>query len=142
MPKRYETTFSQQVMKRVDSMTGAIILREDLADLGSARQVSRALQKMVEDEKAIKIGHGIYAKAERGTYIDEPVIITGFTNACLEVLQRFNVKWEPGQATKDYNEGRSTQVPARLIIRLKSRFRRSISFNGRSLIFEEMVYVK
>ena len=142
MTKRYKNTFRNRVLSSIEAMPGTVVLREDVKSLGSSRQVSRALKDLVEDGKLIKLGYGIYAKAEISELLDRPIIRSGFTEACIEILNRLGISWEPSQAIKDYNEGRSQQVPARFEVRLKQRFRRKIGYNNRALRIEGMIYAK
>lgn len=143
MAKRYNNTFRTKVLEFIQSLPGTIILRSDIEALdNSPRQISRALKMLTEDGELIKLGLGVYAKARKSKYIDRPIINGGFTNACIEVLERFNVKWELGRVIKDYNEGRSQQVPANFEVRLKSRFRRKLTYGTRSLKIEGMIYAK
>ena len=142
MAKRYKNSFSEKMLGCIEKMRKNVILRKDVKRLGSSRQVSRALKTLIEDGKLVKLGYGIYAKAELSEYIDRPIISVGFTEACIETLNRLKVDWELNQATKDYNSGKSQQVPARFEVRLKSRFRREISYGSRSLRLEGMIYAK
>ncbi len=136
MSKRYKNMFRDRLLKRIQSLKSVVILWEDLKDLGSARQISRALNDYMESGIIVRIGRGIYAKAQTSKYIDEPIIHEGFEVACLEALKRLNIKWELSQFIKDYNEGRSQQVPARFEVRLKSRFRRALTYGNNSCRFE------
>ena len=147
MAKRYRKSFRNKVLEYISAMPGCVVLRSDVAILGDSRQVSRALRALIEDEELIRLGYGLYAKAEpspRPELINRPIIRAkaGFTEACIEILKRLNVQWELSQAIKDYNEGRSQQVPARFEIRLKSRFRRTIFSGNRNLRYERMIYAK
>ena len=142
MTKRYKNSFRNSLLNYIEKMPGAVVLRKDVEPLGNARQVSRGLKALVEDGELVKLGLGVYAKARSSEYIDSPVICSGFTEVCIEVLERFGVNWEPSQAIKDYNEGKSQQVPARFEIRLKSRFRRKIAYGNRRLRIEGMTYAK
>lgn len=54
-----------------------------------------------------------------------------------KLYTKLGVEWEPGSAEQAYNAGLSTQVPARLIIQLKSRFRGQLSYGKRKLIVEK-----
>jgi hypothetical protein len=84
-----------------------------------------------------KIGYGIYAKSYISENINKPIIKVGFDQACKEALTKLKVKWEPGSAEKAYNAGLSTQVPVRIAVCLKSRFRRYLSYGNRKLIIEK-----
>jgi len=142
MTKRYKNTFRNRVLEHILNTPNSVILRKDIDFLGEPRQISRALKALVEDGELIKLGYGIYAKAEFSNLLDRPIISAGFTIACIEALKRLKVEWEPSQAIKDYNEGRSQQVPAHFEVRLKTRFRRKISHGNNALRLEGMVYAK
>lgn len=142
MVKRYKNSFRNSLLELVQVLPGAVVLRKDVAALGGSRQVSRGLKALVEDGELVKLGYGIYAKAERSEYLDHPIIRVGFTEACIEALERLGVCWEPSQALKDYNAGKSQQVPIRFEIRLKSRFRRKIAYRNCMLRREGMIYAK
>ncbi len=142
MTTRYKNTFRDKLLAYIETRPGIVVLRRDVSSLGGARQVSRALNDLVSDGQLVKLGYGIYAKAEPSEYLDRPVIRSGFTEACIEALKRLGVDWELSQAAKDYNTGKSQQVPARFEVRLKSRFRRKIQYENRTLRIESMIYAK
>lgn len=142
MKKRYKNTFRSKVLTRIWSLRGKVVLWADLKDLGSSRQISRALKDFVEDGTLARIGRGIYAKTKASKFVNEPIIVGGFESACLEVLKRLNIKWELSQKIKDYNEGLSQQVPMQLQLRLKRRFRRSLSYGKNSIKFEGNINAK
>jgi hypothetical protein len=142
MTVRYKNSFQAELLDYIEKLPGNIVLRKDIISLNEPRQISRALKALVEDKKLIKLGLGVYAKARESEYLDVPVIRVGFTEACIEVLNRFQVDWEPSQAIKDYNSGKTQQVPARFEVRLKSRFRRKIAEGNRKLRIEGMIYAK
>lgn len=136
MVKRYKNTFRNKVLDKIKSMPGDVVIWADLIELGSSRQISRVLKECVEDGVLARIGRGVYAKTKQSKYVDEPIINNGFEDACIEALERLNIGWELGQVVKDYNEGRSQQVPAQLEIRLKDRFRRTLSYGDNCIRFE------
>jgi hypothetical protein len=142
MKKRYNTSFRERILEYIQNFPAGVILRSNLKQLGEPRQISRILKNFTEDGCLVKLGYGIYAKAETSKYTDKPLIKVGFTNAAIEALNRLGIKWQLGKAIKDYNLGKTTQIPARLIIRLKSRFRGTISDGCRELIFEDDVYAR
>lgn len=140
--KRYQNTFRVKVFERIQEMDAEIILFSDLQDLGSRRQINRALCVLIEEDKLVRIGLGIYSKAEQSEYLDYPIIRAGFDNACIEALERLGIEWDYSQPIKDYNKGRSQQVPANLEVRLKSRCRRKFNYGNRTLLFEGMINAK
>lgn len=143
MKKRYKNSFKNKMLDYISKkLSYTVVLRKDVEHLGSPRQVSRGLKALVGDGELVKLGLGVYAKARPSEYLDRPVIRSGFTEACIEALERLGVSWEASQAVKDYNEGKSQQVPARFEVRLKSRFRRKLAYGNRVLITEGMIYAK
>jgi hypothetical protein len=140
--KRYKNSFRSELLAYIKKMPGTVVLRKDIESLSNARQVSRGLKYLVEDGALVKLGLGVYAKSRESEYLDCPVIRSGFTEACIEALSRLGVKWEPSQAIKDYNSGKSQQVPARFEVRLKNRFRRKIAYENQILRIEGMVYAR
>ena len=118
------------------NMPGDVVLRKDIKNMGSPRQISRCFKNLVEMGKLIKIGNGIYAKATQSEYLNKPVLRAPFGQVCKEALTKRGVNWEPGSAEQAYNAGLSTQVPARTIVQLKSRFRAQLQYGNSKLIVE------
>src|SRR5437016_2151522 len=118
--KYYQKSRKFIVLERIKQMKGTVVVREDIEDMGSPRQVSRCFKDLVEMGKLVKIGYGIYAKAYTSETLNKPVIQSGFGQACKEALTKLGVKWVPGSAEQAYNAGLSTQVPVRTIVQLKS----------------------
>ena len=127
---------SVQLQKRLDQLPGEIVMRDDILDLGDYRRVSRALLALIKKGFLIRIGYGIYAKTRYSSILKKPVIKGGFKKAAFEALNRCGVRFEVGEAEQKYNMGRSTQVPVHAIVKLKSRFRRVISYEGLELKYE------
>jgi hypothetical protein len=129
-------SLTYQIRQRIDKLPSKTILRSDVDDLGDYRQVSRALLSLIKRGIVVRIGYGLYAKARQSSISKKPVIDGGFQEIACEALDRLEVDWEIGQAYQDYNERRSTQVPVHAIVKLKSRFRRTISWGGMKLRYE------
>ena len=102
-------------------------------------RLNRALRAFIDEGIIIKIAHGLFAKAEPmaipGREI-QAVLTEPFEAVATEALDKLGIKWELGSTIRDYNAGKTTQVPAVFSVRLKSRFRGSIHAEGRKLIFE------
>jgi hypothetical protein len=60
----------------------------------------------------------------------------GFIGAARQALTKLGVPWEPTEAERAYNEGRSTQVPVNAVVRVKSRFSRRLGYHGYTLVVE------
>jgi hypothetical protein len=126
-----------KIFKRIQKIPGNVILRREINELGNSNQISRCIGMLIKAKKLVKIGHGIYAKSYVSQYSSKPLIKGGADYAWLEALTKLGVKWELGSAAQAYNAGISTQVPVRMIVRLNSRYRGKLYYNGRNLIIEK-----
>ena len=142
MRVKYQESIAYKALNRLKAIRGNVVLRKDFNGLGSYRQISRALNELIAEKKLVKIGAGIYAKAYLSKYSDTPLVKNGTDATLREALKRLGVTYEPGGAEKDYNEGKSTQVPVRNIVKLKSRCRRRIGYRNSELIFEKKINAK
>lgn len=142
MRVKYSESIKYKALTRLKSIRGSVVLRKDFNDLGSYRQISRVLKKLIAEKKLVKIGTGIYAKAYLSKYSDIPLIKNGIDFTLRKALKRLGITYEPGSAEKNYNEGKSTQVPVRNIVKLKSRCRRRIGYRNSKLIFEKKINAK
>jgi hypothetical protein len=136
MKVKYSDSIECKIQERFDAIAGEVVLREDLTVLGSYRQISRALNRLIQKQQLIKIGFGLYAKAKPSHYIDDAILREPLATVATQALDRLGVKWELGQALQDYNAGRSQQVPIKFIVRLKSRLRRELAVGMRQITFE------
>lgn len=127
----YKNSLKFKVLDRIQGMPGNVVLRVDIEDMGSPRQISRCFKDLVEMGDLIKIGYGIYAKSYVSEYINKPVIKGCFGQVCKEALTKLGVQWQPGSAEQAYNAGLSTQIPVRTIVQLKSRFRGHLNYGSR-----------
>src|ERR1700677_4344142 len=111
MPTR-RMTLRQQVEARIAKRRDDAFLTGEFLDLGGERPVLRALRAPVEDGKLIRLGYGVYARAEISPITKQPMLAgDGFNAVTRRALDKLKVRWEPPTAERDYNEGRPTQVP-------------------------------
>jgi ferredoxin-NADP reductase len=68
----------------------------------------------------------------------EPMLYSpgGFIAAVRQALDKLGVAWEPTKSERDYNEGRSTQIPVNPVVRIKGRFSRQLRYRNARLILE------
>lgn len=137
MKTAYKNSFTYKVEKAIESLPYKVILRKDLLELGSQRQLTYAMNNLIQQKKIARVSFGIYVKTELSPYFPDLLTlkdIPGFSNMTREVLDRLSITWEQSEAEEDYNSGKSTQIPVRSILRLKKRFRRKIVF--KDMVFE------
>jgi hypothetical protein len=134
---RTRKTLQQRIEARMARKGDTVFLTREFTDLGGERQVLRALRKLVDAGKLVRLGYGAYAKAELSPLTQQPMLAgDGFGPAARQLLDKLQVAWEPTAAERAYNEGRSTQVPMTPRVRLRSRFARKLRYKTMELTFE------
>jgi len=132
-------SLQDKIERRIAERDDASFLTREFADLGAERQVLRALAKTVAAGKLLRLGYGVYAKAERSSLTGQPMLAArqGFLGASREALSKLGVAWEPAEWERAYNEGRSTQVPVNAAVRIKNRrFARQLFYREIPLVVE------
>jgi len=125
-----------RLMKRIDRKRGDVFLRSDFKDLGGYDQVGRALRELVRQGRLLKIGQGLYARAEASPFDGNPAPVKGLRALAVEALDKLGVKSTPTRFEEAYNSGNTTQVPAGRVIAVTKRVRRKIGYNGTYVSFE------
>lgn len=129
------TTLETQLQKRIDRKRGDVFLRSDFDDLGGYDQIGRVLRQFVRQGKLLRIGQGLYTRAVKSPFSDQLVPPKGLRTLA-EALQRLGIETAPSQMERDYNSGKTTQVPTGRVVGVRGRVRRKIGYNGVSLSFE------
>ena len=140
--KHYKKAYRDELLQKIEQLDTQVFTRSDIVRDRSNREqlrLNRALKAFIDDGFIAKIGHGIYAKAMLLELPDgrtHTVLRAPFESVATEALNRSGVKWELGKAIQEYNRGESTQIPAIFSIKLHSRYRGTISAEGRRVVFE------
>jgi hypothetical protein len=116
----------------------SVFLTREFRDLSGEGQVQRALRELVRDGRLVRLGYGVYARAIISRLSGEPLLATptGLRGAAREALTKLGVPWEPTEAERAYNEGRSTQIPVNPVLRVKRRFSRRLKDGNTVLVLE------
>ena len=140
--KKSAENIKSSVLKRIESLPFNAIFRSDVADLGDKNKISYALTCLVKENKLAHFGYGIYAKMEPVKKLNLFVLKADFLETTREVLDRLQVKWEPGLSEKRYNAGVSTQVPVNCPVIVKGYFNRKLTYKNLEFEFERLTNVK
>jgi hypothetical protein len=135
---RRERTLRGKVEARIAERRDDAFLPREFRDLGGEDQVLRVLREMVRDGNLVRLGYGVYGRAEISRLSGEPMLAArdGFIGAARQALDKLGVKWEPTEFQRAYNEGRSTQVPVNPAVRVKGRFVRRLRYQDAELRLE------
>ena len=136
---RQKKTLREKIETRIARKTGDdVFLPREFADLAGEDQVLRALRELVRAKRLVRLGYGVYGRAIVSSLSGEALLYSksGFIGAARQALDKLGVKWEPSEAEKAYNEGKSTQIPVNPVVRVNGRFSRRLKYGKSELIFE------
>lgn len=129
-------SIADRIAQRIARSKRNVFLRADFASFGSYDAVGRALRQAADAGKLVQIGYGLYARAERSPFSGKPAPVVGIKRLATEALDRLGKTVTVSSQSKDYNSGRSTQVPTGRTIAVKDRVRRRIGYDGKYVILE------
>lgn len=129
------TSLRSRIEQRIDRKRGDVFLRADFSDLGGYDQVGRGLRQLVKAGKLIRLGQGVYSRARLSPISGALLPPRGLTTLT-EALDRLGIETLPSRMERDYNAGRTTQVPSGRRVAVTRRVRRKIGYNGITLSFE------
>jgi hypothetical protein len=113
-------TLRERVETRIARKRGEdVFLTREFRDLGGEDQVLRVLRTLVREKRLVRLGYGVYGRAVVSRLSGDPILYSenGFLGAARQALAKLGVSWEPSEAERDYNAGRSTQIPVNPVVR-------------------------
>jgi hypothetical protein len=129
----------EKIEQRVARNKGEdVFLTREFKKLGGEDQVLRALRSLVDEGRLVRLGYGVYGRAVVSRLSGKPMLYSseGFSGVARQALDKLGVEWEPTEAERAYNEGRSTQVPVNPVVRVKGRFSRRLRYRNAELVLE------
>lgn len=131
-------TLRERVETRIARKRDDVFLTREFRDLGGEDQVLRVLRTLVREKRLLRLGYGVYGRAFVSRLSGAPILNSpgGFAGVARQALTKLGVQWEPTEAEKAYNEGRSTQVPVNPVVRVKGRFSRQLRYGNTELVLE------
>lgn len=125
------------VENAIDESEAFVFTSTDFLGVADRIRISNALRSLCLDGKLIRISIGMYAKAEISELSGKPYIPVAPMEIALEAMSKLGVEARLGSSYREYNEGRSTQVPAAAVVDVgKSRIKRKIKLGQRELLYE------
>jgi hypothetical protein len=152
---RQQKTLRERVEARIARRRSEdVFLPREFRDLGGQDRVLRALRGLVREKRLVRLGfdyyaddamefgaedpadYGVYGLAVLSRLSGKPILYSanGFLGAVRQALTKLGVAWEPTEAERAYNEGRSTQLPVNPVVRVKGRFSRRLLDGNRELV--------
>jgi hypothetical protein len=132
-------TLKSRVRLRINKSKGSVFTPRDFFDLSGRDQVGRALRELMAEDTIIRFGQGLYAKAKRSSVTGAIIPVKPLPDLAREALEeKLKVKVMQNRDVERYNSRESTQVPTGRVITVKGRINRKMSFNGKSIKFQNV----
>ena len=126
-----------RIKRSVANRGDGVFLRSEFDQFGSAAQVGRALRQLLLGGVFVRLGVGVYAKAKPSVLTGKPIPVRPLEVLAPEALNKLGIEVLPSRLAQDYNAGRSTQLPAGIVLNIgKRRTARKLSFNGKAVQYE------
>jgi len=135
---RNRKTLRERVEARIARKRDNVFLTREFRDLGGEDEVLRVLRMLVREKRLLRLGYGVYGRPFVSQQSGAPILNSpsGFAGAARQALTKLGVEWEPIEAKKAYNEGRSTQLPFNAVVRVKGRFSRQLRYGNSQLVLD------
>lgn len=136
-----DKTLEEKIRIRINKSNKAAFVTSDFFDFlqrSQRDQIGRVLRKLTRREELIKIGQGVYVKTKKSKFSNKKVIVKDFPTVAREALKKMNVVIVPSTAEKEYNSGKSSQIPSGLMVGVQQRVSRKLSYNGRTIKYEQV----
>ena len=134
---RQQKTLRERIETRIArKRTDDVFLPREFRDLGGEDQVLRVLRTLVRENRLVRLGYGVYGRAIVSRLSGDTILYSqnGFLGAARQALTKLGVEWEPSDAEREYNAGRSTQIPVNPVVRVKGRFSRRLRDGKQELV--------
>jgi hypothetical protein len=100
-----------KIIRSIRQRKSVVILRSEVAPLGSPAQVSQVLTKLVGNGKLVCVSKGVYAKTRINRFTGKLTPAATFESIAAETFRKLRINVSPGQLAREYNAGKTEQVP-------------------------------
>jgi len=127
----------ERMLRSIKQRPGNVVIRAELAGMGSASQVTAALKALQDKGVLVRIGTGVYAKTRRSSVTGAVIPSGSLETLVSEALEKLGVTITSGSAAAAYNSGRTTQLPGTFVAHTgRRRISRRIVVGGRKVAYE------
>jgi hypothetical protein len=127
----------ERMLRAVKQRNSNVILRSELAGMGSSSQVSEALRNLQDRGVLVRIGSGVYAKTRTSSVTGATVPAGSLETLASEMLRKLGVAMGESNAAAAYNAGQTTQLPGSFVANTgRRRISRKVAVGGRTLRYE------
>lgn len=132
-----ESRLEDRVVCFIRRCTDVVILRSELAKLGSKSRLTRVLARLVEARTLVRVGHGVYVKTRWNKFTRELAPAGTFEQIAAEAFRKLGIDIGHGLLAREYNSGLTSQVPMTGVVTAgQRRIRRRIQVGSRVVKYE------
>lgn len=120
-----------RILSSIKHRPGAVVLRRDLAGLGSASQVSESLKALQRKGVIVRVGAGIYAKSIKDAATGAVALTAAAEDIAIEAFRKLGVDVHIAP-------GKAPDAPGKDALALQTgshRIRRKLSIGGKPVIY-------
>ncbi|RDU96017.1 DUF6088 family protein [Trinickia dinghuensis] len=126
-----------RISRSIAQRRGMVVLRAELAKMGSVSQVGRVLARLVESGKLVRVSKGAFAKTRINQFTGCPSPVGTLETISAELFDKLGIKVGQSALVADFNNGCSTQVPMSAIVNTgRRRITRKVTVGNRTVIYE------
>ena len=127
----------ERMLRSIKQRAGNVVIRAELAGMGSASQVTAALKALQDKGVLLRIGTGVYAKTRKSSVTGAIIPAGSLETLAIETLKKLGVQVAAGKAAAAYNSGKTTQLPGIFVANTgRRRISRKITVGGRKVAYE------
>lgn len=130
-------SIKDRINKSIKASKANVFIRADFNKFGSYDQVGRVLKELIDNGDLVKMGYGVYSKAEKSVLSGKPIPVATITEAGLVVMNKLGIKADVGYFARQYRDGKINQIPMKEIIAVSKPITRKIYFGKRVLEYEK-----
>ena len=128
---------ADRLARSIKRRSGNVILRSEIAKLGSATQLASALNTLIKRGVIVRIGSGLYAKTRTSSVTGAQVPAGSLETLAAEALGKMGIRFSAGHAAAAYNSGATMQLPGSFVVHTGNRrISAMIEVGGRRLVCE------
>ncbi|MEZ2307255.1 MULTISPECIES: DUF6088 family protein [Paraburkholderia] len=127
-----------KIVRSIRRRRGVVVLRSEVAPMGSAAQVGRVLAKLVGNGRLVRVSKGVYAKTRINKFTGQLTPAATFESIAAETFRKLGIDVSPGQLAREYNAGTTTQIPMDGAVSTGARrISRKIQVGSRTIKYEK-----
>lgn len=131
-------TIADRISQFVRTSESPVFTRhQDFSPFGSPTAVTRGVLALIREGQLVRIGHGVYVRAKSSVLSGKPIPERPLDELAALLLTKLGHDFGPSKATRDYNAGLTTQIPAGPVINTGvRRVTRRLQFGDQTVRFE------